>query len=56
MATDDQIVSYFQFYLQIMKKAAMEKEIGQNVSYAYQYRSVPIIEPPLRKTNIVVSE
>ena len=32
MATEDQIVSYFPFYLQIMRKAAMEKEIWQNVS------------------------
>ena len=35
MATEDQIISYFQFYLQIMKKAAMEKQIGQNVSDEY---------------------
>ena len=32
MATEDQILDFFQYYLQIMKKAAMEKEIWQNVS------------------------
>ena len=32
MATEDQIINYFQYYLQIMKKAAMEKDIWQNVS------------------------
>lgn len=33
MATEEQICSSYQFYLQIMKKAGAHKEIDQKVPY-----------------------